>query len=568
MNSPTSSSRIRTVSAPPPPVPPLVSPKDRHQAQQRHIDQFVLEDSICVVCRNPRDEEKTLLCDGCEISVHIDCLDPPLARVPDVPLWFCPQCVNDQLSAVCAVCRRDDNEERMLLCDACLCGYHMFCLTPVLDIIPEGEWFCAACSKLPVAGSGTPRIDRSILPATDDAGKKRKAADQDQDASKRNSLICKICGKVSLQIGDHHKHARVHTGERPFHCRIESCSHTFSDSSTRTRHERRPHDVPLRLPRAQLEVPTTSHDSRPSHYAPPRVSPPLVSYRQPFVGDHPAPPIPPISLTLTPAEAPNLLPHSFLPAAVAVGQPAPSGTPPRRPAPHSTAQTRGLQQERANTDKSADRLPSSSSRRANPTPASQLPPAAAVTSGAATLPATPSDGAASTEAAMLANSLSPISAQTGSTTAGGAVAVAVEASPLGGHTAPKQRKRPAPSRVAPPGQKCSGSSPPAQKGPAPPVPAPTAQDAPPGDNPNPLACSGSDADLVDDKKPQPPKPVCTVQDCSRIVHAKGLCRAHAYPCGFVSPEGVPCPSGAQGGKNKFCQRHFTLFLDVATPVDP
>eukprot|EP00854_Cymbomonas_tetramitiformis_P034105 gene34105-biopygen12494 len=34
----------------------------------------------------------------------------------------------------------------MLLCDACNKGYHLWCLTPVLSEVPEGEWLCPRCS--------------------------------------------------------------------------------------------------------------------------------------------------------------------------------------------------------------------------------------------------------------------------------------------------------------------------------------------------------------------------------------------------------------------------------------
>jgi len=38
---------------------------------------------------------------------------------------------------------------QMLLCDGCDKGYHQNCLKPCLDIIPPGDWFCAACTDDP-----------------------------------------------------------------------------------------------------------------------------------------------------------------------------------------------------------------------------------------------------------------------------------------------------------------------------------------------------------------------------------------------------------------------------------
>ena len=45
----------------------------------------------------------------------------------------------------CEVCRSPNNEETMLLCDGCNLGYHMECLNPPLTEIPEGEFFCDNC---------------------------------------------------------------------------------------------------------------------------------------------------------------------------------------------------------------------------------------------------------------------------------------------------------------------------------------------------------------------------------------------------------------------------------------
>ncbi|KAK3273273.1 hypothetical protein CYMTET_18479 [Cymbomonas tetramitiformis] len=46
----------------------------------------------------------------------------------------------------CEVCWKTDGEGEMLLCDACNRGYHLWCPTPALDEVPEGEWLCPRCS--------------------------------------------------------------------------------------------------------------------------------------------------------------------------------------------------------------------------------------------------------------------------------------------------------------------------------------------------------------------------------------------------------------------------------------
>ena len=54
----------------------------------------------------------------------------------------------------CEVCRRIDSPDTMLLCDGCNLGYHLECLTPPMSEVPMREWYCpshpdkaAACSQ-------------------------------------------------------------------------------------------------------------------------------------------------------------------------------------------------------------------------------------------------------------------------------------------------------------------------------------------------------------------------------------------------------------------------------------
>ncbi|BDA48430.1 probable protein strawberry notch homolog 1 [Coccomyxa sp. Obi] len=47
----------------------------------------------------------------------------------------------------CQECGRTDRGEKMLLCDGCDHGYHMDCLDPPVVDVPEGDWFCPACTE-------------------------------------------------------------------------------------------------------------------------------------------------------------------------------------------------------------------------------------------------------------------------------------------------------------------------------------------------------------------------------------------------------------------------------------
>ncbi|KZT62830.1 hypothetical protein CALCODRAFT_552334 [Calocera cornea HHB12733] len=45
----------------------------------------------------------------------------------------------------CEICRIDDDNVNMLLCDGCDSAFHMYCLDPPLTQIPKSKWFCHAC---------------------------------------------------------------------------------------------------------------------------------------------------------------------------------------------------------------------------------------------------------------------------------------------------------------------------------------------------------------------------------------------------------------------------------------
>uniref|UniRef100_A0A3P9QCA8 RING-type domain-containing protein n=1 Tax=Poecilia reticulata TaxID=8081 RepID=A0A3P9QCA8_POERE len=42
-------------------------------------------------------------------------------------------------------CGRSGRRDRLLVCRLCDSGYHMDCLTPPVDTVPEGDWMCPEC---------------------------------------------------------------------------------------------------------------------------------------------------------------------------------------------------------------------------------------------------------------------------------------------------------------------------------------------------------------------------------------------------------------------------------------
>ncbi|XP_017122711.1 bromodomain adjacent to zinc finger domain protein 1A [Drosophila elegans] len=62
-------------------------------------------------------------------------------------LHDCVQWRRSTNKSLCKVCRRGSDPEKMLLCDECNAGTHMFCLKPKLRSVPQGNWYCNDCVK-------------------------------------------------------------------------------------------------------------------------------------------------------------------------------------------------------------------------------------------------------------------------------------------------------------------------------------------------------------------------------------------------------------------------------------
>lgn len=74
--------------------------------------------TFCEICGRCDHEDRLLLCDGCDLGYHLECLDPPLENVP-INEWFCPDCqaVNNTATAA-QVVDIEDGELHDLIDDA------------------------------------------------------------------------------------------------------------------------------------------------------------------------------------------------------------------------------------------------------------------------------------------------------------------------------------------------------------------------------------------------------------------------------------------------------------------
>ncbi|KAJ3082989.1 PHD finger protein 10, partial [Quaeritorhiza haematococci] len=84
-----------------------------------------------------------LICSQCRLRHHPKCVDlddPVLISKIQTYQWHCPNC------KMCTICNEAGDEAKMLFCDTCDRGYHMYCLQPPLTKLPEGEWLCSQCA--------------------------------------------------------------------------------------------------------------------------------------------------------------------------------------------------------------------------------------------------------------------------------------------------------------------------------------------------------------------------------------------------------------------------------------
>ena len=82
----------------------------------------------CNICNSKKNENKLLICDGCDEQYHMYCLEPKVTKLPPGD-WFCPNCKNSGMDK-CKPCCSEQNNQPMLS----LFG------SPMLDLsLGEGE---------------------------------------------------------------------------------------------------------------------------------------------------------------------------------------------------------------------------------------------------------------------------------------------------------------------------------------------------------------------------------------------------------------------------------------------
>ena len=92
----------------------------------------------CQFCHSGDKEDQLLLCDGCDKGYHTYCFKPPMDNIPDGD-WFCYECRNKATGQRnCIVCGKPGSKNCWVLCDQCPKAYHIDCLQPPLAKVCGG----------------------------------------------------------------------------------------------------------------------------------------------------------------------------------------------------------------------------------------------------------------------------------------------------------------------------------------------------------------------------------------------------------------------------------------------
>jgi hypothetical protein len=98
---------------------------------------------LCQICCQDNNEAELLLCDICDRGYHTYCVRPKLSCIPEGD-WYCYECISKASGDVCClVCGQQG--ARLATCDYCRRRAHLDCLDPPIARLPK-KWTCNSCA--------------------------------------------------------------------------------------------------------------------------------------------------------------------------------------------------------------------------------------------------------------------------------------------------------------------------------------------------------------------------------------------------------------------------------------
>lgn len=110
----------------------------------------------CAVCHKPQSHNKMempevfIKCYTCKRTVHPSCIEMTTRMFKRCRTynWQCSDC------KCCVKCKNTQSKSKMLFCEQCDRGYHIYCLK--YKIVPDSRWSCEKCTICMNCGSSTP----------------------------------------------------------------------------------------------------------------------------------------------------------------------------------------------------------------------------------------------------------------------------------------------------------------------------------------------------------------------------------------------------------------------------
>ncbi|KAA0199634.1 hypothetical protein HAZT_HAZT001025 [Hyalella azteca] len=111
---------------------------------------------LCKVCFFGKERNKAgkpeglIVCAKCSSASHASCVDLNPSMIPRINSysWQCMECKH------CMQCKTAEDEDKMIFCDLCDRGYHIYCVG--LRRVPQGRWHCKECAMCNSCGARTP----------------------------------------------------------------------------------------------------------------------------------------------------------------------------------------------------------------------------------------------------------------------------------------------------------------------------------------------------------------------------------------------------------------------------